>query len=189
MKKSNGYYLKSYLKNNWLVLVCELVIVVLLALICTVLIGGQPAWLTPVMALTAYLLAEIRFMMAYIATLASKAQEADETDEETDEDDLMPAAVTEPETIEEEPQEVAEVEPADECDKSDAQASDLEEAVSGETEVSAEPKTPAEAEVPAEVPVADAARVDEPDGDDVFITLDEESDLPTSKTLDLDEDI
>ena len=30
MKKSNGYYMRSYLKNNWLVLVCELVIVLLL---------------------------------------------------------------------------------------------------------------------------------------------------------------
>ncbi len=183
MKKSNGYYLKSYLKNNWLVLVCELVIVVLLALICTILIGGQPAWLTPVMALTAYLLAEIRFMMAYIATLATKAQETGDADEEAEEDDLVPVSVTESEATEEIPQDEAVTESADECDEAGAEVSEPE-----VEEVAEAVEKPAEPALPAEVPVvADAARVDEPDGDDVFISLDEESDLPTSKTLDLDE--
>jgi hypothetical protein len=183
MKKSNGYYLKSYLKNNWLVLVCELVIVVLLALICTILIGGQPAWLTPVMALTAYLLAEIRFMMAYIATLATKAQETGDADEEAEEDDLMPVSVTEPEATEEISQDEVVTEPADECDEAGAEVSEPE-----VEEVAEAVEKPAEPALPAEVPVvADAARVDEPDGDDVFISLDDESDLPTSKTLDLDE--
>ena len=183
MKKSNGYYLKSYLKNNWLVLVCELVIVVLLALICTILIGGQPAWLTPVMALTAYLLAEIRFMMAYIATLATKAQETGDADEEAEEDDLMPVSVTEPEAAEEISQDEAVTEAADECDEAGAEVSEPE-----VEEVAEAVEKPAEPALPAEVPVvADAARVDEPDGDDVFISLDDESDLPTSKTLDLDE--
>ena len=191
MKKSNGYYLKSYLKNNWLVLVCELVIVVLLALICTILIGGQPAWLTPVMALTAYLLAEIRFMMAYIATLATKAQEADDADEDSEEDDLVPVLVTKPKADEEIPQGDVVAEPADECDEACAEVSEPEveepaEVVEEATEAVEEPTEP---EMPVEAPVADAARVDEPDGDDVFITLDDESDLPTSKTLDLDEDI
>ncbi|MBR2621045.1 MAG: hypothetical protein IKC97_01575 [Clostridia bacterium] len=100
MKKGTGYYLKSYLKNNVAVLFFELVIIVLLALICTVLLGGQPVWLGPVLALCAYLLAELRFMMAYVATSARKQAEADRianevTDEQTteagDEDEKLEA--------------------------------------------------------------------------------------------------
>lgn len=97
MKKSIGYYMKSYLKNNALVLFFELIVIVLLALVCTVLLGGQPVWLGPVMALVAYLLAEMRFMMAYVASNANKdAKEQPKEAEETEEDDLFGTETEEP---------------------------------------------------------------------------------------------
>ena len=207
MKKSNGYYMRSYLKNNWLVLLCELVIVLLLALICTVVIGGQPAWLTPLMAVTAYLLAEIRFMMAYVATLATKAQEEDQA--EAQEDDLLPSEVTEPEDEKEVPEQLAEddsetvEEPT--ADKGREQEPDgWIGVVDEEAGEDAEPLPTAQpdeqdfssrlqdeaTEAPAELELqVDAASVDEPDAEDVFIILEDDEELPASKTLDLGEDI
>lgn len=70
MEKTNGYYVAKYLKNNALVLVCELVVVLLLSLICTIIIEADPLWLAPVIGVVTYLFAEIRFMMAYVATNA-----------------------------------------------------------------------------------------------------------------------
>lgn len=70
MEKTNGYYVGIYLKNNGLALVCELIVVLLLSLICTIIMDGQPMWLAPTMATITYLIAEIRFMMAYVATNA-----------------------------------------------------------------------------------------------------------------------
>jgi Na+-transporting NADH:ubiquinone oxidoreductase subunit NqrC len=60
-------YFKNYFKHNGVVLVCELLIVLLLSLICSILLDGSPRWLTPTLAISAYLLAELRFLMAYIA--------------------------------------------------------------------------------------------------------------------------
>ncbi len=94
MKKGIGYYMRSYLKNNALVLFFELVVIVLLALVCTVLLGGQPVWLGPAMALVAYLLAEMRFMMAYVASNVNK--EAKEEEKETEEDDVFGEQASEP---------------------------------------------------------------------------------------------
>lgn len=190
MKKSNGYYMRSYLKNNWLVLVCELVIVLLLALICTVVVGGQPTWLTPAMAVTAYLLAELRFMMAYVATVASKAEK--ENCEEMEADDL-PAEVTEQEEAEElsepveteqeraerEAWEAREARRARRAEEARKWASIVDEDTEGGVMVEA-------AEPDVQV---DAARVDEPDAEDSFVISEEEADLPTSKTLDLDGDL
>lgn len=70
MEKTNGYYVAKYLKNNALVLLCELVVVLLLSLICTIIMEAEPLWLAPVIAVVTYLIAEIRFMMAYVATNA-----------------------------------------------------------------------------------------------------------------------
>jgi Na+-transporting NADH:ubiquinone oxidoreductase subunit NqrC len=67
MNSNKSRYLKNYFKHNGLVLVCELLIVLLLSLVCSLLLKGKPLWLAPVMAVAAYLLAELRFMMAYIA--------------------------------------------------------------------------------------------------------------------------
>ena len=97
MNKGIGYYIRSYLKKNALVLFFELVVVVLLAMVCTMLLGGSPAWLGPVLAFTAYLLAEMRFMMAFVATNLSKdAKEENEKEleePEEPEDDLYAAPV------------------------------------------------------------------------------------------------
>ena len=101
MRKSNGYYMRSYLKNNWMVLICELTIVLLLALICTIVVGGQPTWLTPTMVVAAYVLAELRFMMAYVATVATKAEAAAANEEalqaEEEESDVAACAEESPE--------------------------------------------------------------------------------------------
>lgn len=70
MEKTNGYYAGRYLKNNGIALLCELIVVLLLSLICSILIGAQPMWLAPAMATVAYLIAELRFMMAYVAVNA-----------------------------------------------------------------------------------------------------------------------
>ena len=70
MEKTNGYYVAKYLKNNALVLLCELVVVLLLSLICTIIMEADPLWLAPVIAVVTYLVAEVRFMMAYVATNA-----------------------------------------------------------------------------------------------------------------------
>ncbi|MBQ7337881.1 MAG: hypothetical protein IJW40_11830 [Clostridia bacterium] len=65
MNKSR--YLKNYFKHNGIVLICELLIVLLLSIVCTILLDGSPRWLAPTLAVAAYVLAELRFMMAYIA--------------------------------------------------------------------------------------------------------------------------
>ena len=75
MRKTNGYYMAKYLKSNFFVLLCELVIVLLLSLICAVILESQPVWLAPTLATVAYLMAELRFMMAYVATNARHEQE------------------------------------------------------------------------------------------------------------------
>ncbi|MBE6620340.1 MAG: hypothetical protein E7625_03130 [Ruminococcaceae bacterium] len=189
MKKSNGYYMASYLKNNWLVLVCELAIVLLLALICTVVVGGQPAWLTPAMAVTAYLLAELRFMMAYVATVASKAEKENREELESDElppegteqeDDVQPSepVETEEERAAREAQEAREARRARRAEEARKWASLVDEDAQDGAMI--EPAKP-------DVQV-DAARVDEPDAEDSFVISEEEADLPTSKTLELDED-
>ena len=95
MKKGIGYYIGSYLKKNALVLFFELVVVVLLAMVCTMLLGGSPVWLAPVLAFTAYLLAEMRFMMAFVATSLNKdAKEESEQEQQEVEDDLYTAPAT-----------------------------------------------------------------------------------------------
>ena len=66
MQTKTKQYLNTYFKHNGVVLVCELLIVLLLSLICTILVGAKPVWLAPVLTIVAYLLAELRFMMAYI---------------------------------------------------------------------------------------------------------------------------
>jgi hypothetical protein len=201
MKKSNGYYMTSYLKNNWLVLVCELVIVLLLALICTVVVGGQPTWLAPSMAVTAYLLAELRFMMAYVATVASKAEKESR---ETLEEDALPAEVTEQEEAEElsepmetekeraerEAREAREARRARRAEEARKWASLVDEDTEAGAMVEPEVQPTEPAQTPAEPDIQiEAAHVDEPDADDSFIISEEETDLPASKTLDLDENI
>ena len=74
MDKKTTQYLKNYFSHNGIVLACELLIVLLLSLICTMLIGGQPKWLAPTLSVVAYLLAELRFMMAYIAKCVKRDQ-------------------------------------------------------------------------------------------------------------------
>ena len=76
-------YFKNYFKHNGIVLVCELLIVLLLSLVCAILLDASPKWLAPVLAVAAYMLAELRFMMAYVAKcvkrdhmLAKQAREA-----------------------------------------------------------------------------------------------------------------
>ncbi len=120
MKKGLGYYMKNYFKHNLVVLLFELVIIVLIGVLVTMLLGGQPAWLGPVLAVTGYLLAEIRFMMAYIA---EKSREAAEQEAQADE--LIDAPVETPdETPDVELDEIS-----DEAAKKNA-----EEAVEGTTE-------------------------------------------------------
>ena len=96
MEKTNGYYMAKYLKNNVVVLICELVIVLLLSVICTVILEGDPVWLAPVLALVAYLMAEVRFMMAYIATNARQDHEIEQLRAKTTEV-AEPTAQEEPE--------------------------------------------------------------------------------------------
>lgn len=102
MEKTNGYYVAKYLKNNALVLVCELVVVLLLSLICSIIMEAEPMWLAPLIAVVTYLVAELRFMMAYVATnarhehdMAVAKGEIDEAeDEETAEaEDEQPTPV------------------------------------------------------------------------------------------------
>lgn len=69
-------YIGKYLKDNVIVLICELVVVLLLGFICSFVVGGEPLWLAPVMAFVAYFLAELRFMMAYVATNARRDRDA-----------------------------------------------------------------------------------------------------------------
>lgn len=98
MKKGIGYYMRSYLKSNALVLFFELIVIVLLALVCTMLLGGTPLWLGPVMAFVAYLLAELRFMMAYVASNLSKDAKQETTEGQSEaeepEDDLFAGSQT-----------------------------------------------------------------------------------------------
>ncbi len=107
---NKAHYLKNYFKHNGVVLVCELLIVLLLSIACTFLLNGSPRWLAPALAVAAYILAELRFMMAYIAKcvkrdrmLEAQARAAEE-DEDTDlpEDDLPAAEDEEPAPAEEE---------------------------------------------------------------------------------------
>lgn len=76
MKSNKSRYLKNYFKHNGIVLICELLIVLLLSLVCTLLLKATPVWFAPVMALAAYLLAELRFMMAYIAKCVKRDYQA-----------------------------------------------------------------------------------------------------------------
>ncbi len=76
MKSNKSRYLKNYFKHNGMVLICELLIVLLLSLVCTLLLKATPVWFAPVMALAAYLLAELRFMMAYIAKCVKRDSQA-----------------------------------------------------------------------------------------------------------------
>ena len=89
-QNNNARYIKNYLKHNGVVLICELLIVLLLSIICSILLGGTPRWLAPTLSITAYLLAELRFMMAYFAKCVKRdrimreqqlAAEADENAE------------------------------------------------------------------------------------------------------------
>lgn len=75
MNDKKDSYLKRYLKENLVVLLFELVIVVLLACICSLMLGGEPVWLAPALAVFAYLMAELRFMMSYMASCAREARE------------------------------------------------------------------------------------------------------------------
>ena len=90
MNSNKSRYLKNYFKHNGLVLVCELLIVLLLSLVCALLLKGKPLWLAPVMAVAAYLLAELRFMMAYIAKCVKRdrmlEEQARATAQETEDD-------------------------------------------------------------------------------------------------------
>lgn len=204
MKKSNGYYMKSYLKNNWLVLLCELVIVLLLALICTVVVEGKPAWLAPAMAVTAYLLAEIRFMMAYVATIAAKAQQEEgEEAEETPEEDTLPPEVSEPE-MEEEPDypDEARESCAGQAEPEENGVEPVEQETQNHSEIETEEKVelPDESAIYLEAEPADETAQDadfdvpvsftwddEPNTADDIVISEEETELPASKTLDLDD--
>ena len=95
MNEKNDNCLKQYFKENLVVLVFELVIVLLLSCICTLMLGGKPAWLPPVLAVFAYLMAEMRFLMAYLASHAKKDPDTP-AENAVDEDDLdMPQAFEE----------------------------------------------------------------------------------------------
>ena len=76
--KKNENYIGKYLKSNALVLVCELAVVLLLGFICAFIVNADPLWLAPVLAFVAYLMAELRFMMSYMAEQArrDKAEKA-----------------------------------------------------------------------------------------------------------------
>ena len=179
MKKGTGYYLKSYIKNNVAVLIFELIIIVLLASICTVLLGGQPIWLGPVLALFAYLLAELRFMMAYVASAARKDAEAE--NEVADEMEAAPE-----ESADEKPETVA---PA--IVTPTAEESVTEESVAEELAV----EEPAAEESAVEEPAVEEPADEEPEfaepeekKDDDFDDdnlEDDDFDLPVRSTLDL----
>ena len=169
MKKGTGYYLKSYIKNNVAVLIFELIIIVLLASICTVLLGGQPIWLGPVLALFAYLLAELRFMMAYVASAARKDAEAE--NEVADEMEAAPE-----ESADEKPETVAPAIVTPTAEESVAEESAVEE--------------PAVEEPAVEEPAVEEPEFAEPEEkkDDDFDddNLDDDDfDLPVRSTLDL----
>ena len=53
MKRNGGYYVGKYLKENGLVLLCELLVVLLLGIICSILLKAEPLWLAHVMAVVA----------------------------------------------------------------------------------------------------------------------------------------
>jgi hypothetical protein len=79
MEQKKESVLGRYLKENVVVLLFELIIVVLLAYICSLMLGGEPVWLAPVLAVFAYLMAELRFMMAYVANASRQANGGEET--------------------------------------------------------------------------------------------------------------
>lgn len=86
-QNNNARYIKNYLKHNGIVLICELLIVLLLSIICTILLDGTPRWFAPILAVAAYLLAELRFMMAYFAKCVKRdrwMREQQQTAEESD---------------------------------------------------------------------------------------------------------
>ncbi len=87
MKRNSGYYIGKYLRENGLVLLCELLVVLLLGIICSILLQAQPLWLAPVMAVVAYFLAEIRFTMAYVAKNVNRDRELNGDDAEDDEEE------------------------------------------------------------------------------------------------------
>ena len=78
MNEQKDSAIKRYFKENLVVLLFELIIVVLLACICSLMLGGEPVWLAPTLAVFAYLMAELRFMMSYMAEQArrDKAEKA-----------------------------------------------------------------------------------------------------------------
>lgn len=84
---NKSHYLKNYFKHNGVVLVCELLIVLLLSIACTLLLGGTPAWLAPALAVAAYILAELRFMMAYIAKCVKRDRMLEEQARAAEEDE------------------------------------------------------------------------------------------------------
>jgi hypothetical protein len=77
MKQKKESALRRYFKENLVVLLFELIIVVLLACICSLMLGGKPVWLAPALAVFAYLMAELRFMMSFVAG-AARQQASDE---------------------------------------------------------------------------------------------------------------
>ena len=130
MKQSNSRYFKNYFKHNGVVLICELLIVLLLSLICTILLKAQPKWLAPVLAVAAYVLAELRFMMAYVAKCVKRdhllAQQAREAEEDDVNDEPTPAPVA--------PAPVDDIDADDEEDEDDIDAFDEEEENEDEAE-------------------------------------------------------
>jgi hypothetical protein len=93
--KKNGNYLGKYLKSNALVLLCELAVVLLLGFICSFIVDADPLWLAPVLAFVAYLMAELRFMMAYVATNVRRDREADPAPAQDAYDEMLNEALAE----------------------------------------------------------------------------------------------
>lgn len=169
MKQSNSRYFKNYFKHNGIVLICELLIVLLLSLICTILLKAQPKWLAPVLAVAAYMLAELRFMMAYVAKCVKRdrllAQQAREAEE--DEDEMVaptPAAAPAPEDD-------IDADDEDEAEDDDIDAFDEDEAYYAEEEPSEEEPAQEEEIVEEE---ADEFIIDEDEVSEVSDAEDEE---------------
>lgn len=103
-----GFYLKKYLKRNAVVLLCELAVVLLLSLICSMLLQASPAWLAPTLAVIAYFIAELRYVMAFISTKLRPKQDADEEDTAEAEEPAAAPAEVEPQAVEQPEDEQAE---------------------------------------------------------------------------------
>lgn len=103
MKKGAGYYIGKYFKSNGIVLLLELLVVALVSVICSVVLSAEPVWLGAVLALMAYLIAETRFMMAYVAkNVNHDLEEAEKQTKESTDDSFVRDAAGE-EMAEEEP--------------------------------------------------------------------------------------